>query len=126
MSSAPIVILITATLSIVFTSALYGTELAERSQVFQSLTISPCVNDQSGNFFSDITHAVGWIGCNLLAFLETIANLFILLGNVIAFFFNALTFNIPGAPTYVRLVVSVIAIGGVGWAIASLFRGTKA
>lgn len=42
---------------------------------------------------------------------------------VVVFFANLITFNVPGAPWYVRLPVAGILGGGLVWSIAVLFRG---
>lgn len=36
---------------------------------------------------------------------------------------GALTFNIEGAPFYIRIPVATAIIGGLGWSIATLIRG---
>lgn len=44
--------------------------------------------------------------------------------DVITTFIDLLTFNIPGAPGYIRFVLSVIVNGSLAWSIAALIRGT--
>jgi hypothetical protein len=41
----------------------------------------------------------------------------------ITFFFQFLTFNVPGAPLWVRLPVSTLIIGSLTWSILSMIRG---
>ena len=43
--------------------------------------------------------------------------------NVVTTFVDLLTFNIPGAPLYVRFPVGITITGSLAWSIASLIRG---
>lgn len=115
----PVSILLIATLVLIFEGVIFGSQLAENS-IITSVPSQVC--NQGSGFGSEI----GWIACNTANFFIFILNIFLVIGSVIAFFFNAVTFNVPGAPWYIRIFVSVIFVGGMGWAIASLVRGTKA
>ena len=45
--------------------------------------------------------------------------------NIIQFFFDVLTFNIDGAPFYIRVPIAVAITASVMWSIISLVRGTE-
>lgn len=116
MSSAPITILLVATATLAFQAMIFGTSLVENS-LLPTIEMRDCQADLG---------PLETIGCVLRNVGAAIANFFIMLTSVALFFWNALTFNIDGAPILVRVFVGTIAFGSVGWAIASLFRGTKA
>jgi hypothetical protein len=42
---------------------------------------------------------------------------------VVTFLYNAISFNIPGAPAWARVPIAVGFIGTLTWAIAGLVRG---
>lgn len=43
--------------------------------------------------------------------------------SVVVLIFNGLTFNVDGAPFWVRFPVAVIIIGSLAWSAATLIRG---
>lgn len=42
---------------------------------------------------------------------------------VIVLLFNAMVFNVPGAPVYIQGPVAIMIIGSLSWSIATLIRG---
>lgn len=117
---APISILLVAILVMSFEAVVYGNDLAATS-IVTSVSYNTCATP-TGFFTSEL----GWIACNVANFFLFIINVFLVIFSVVAFFFNALTFNVPDAPFYVRIAMGTFFIGSIGWAIASLLRGTKA
>lgn len=116
---SPISLLLIATLVIGFEAIVYGSDLVQNS-------IVTGVDYQTCTAGSGFGAEIGWIACNVANFFTFIINVFLVVFSVIRFFFNALTFNVPDAPFYIRVLVGTFFIGGIGWAIASLLRGTKA
>lgn len=115
MSPAPIALLMVAVLTIGFEALIYGNDLIEES-IFTTLAYGDCSE----------TGPLKTIACVVLNFFKFIINIIIVIASVLRFFYNALSFNIPGAPPLARLLVGSFFIGGIGWSIASLLRGTKA
>jgi hypothetical protein len=115
LAGGPIAFLLIAVLCIGFESLIFGQELIE-SSIYVTLSYGDC---QAGSPLENV-------GCVILNVFKIIANVLIVFASVIRFFFNALTFNIPGAPLLARVLVGTFFIGGVGWSIANLLRGTKA
>lgn len=102
MAKSPALVLAIVLSTMVFMTLLFGEEIAEKSfPTFEQ--------PSSGGFFGALDA--------ILAILQGI-------WGVIVFFFNLLTFNIPGAPWYVRVVAGGLLGGGLLWSIAELFRGT--
>jgi hypothetical protein len=91
------IILVTLT----FEGLLFGAEIAEQS--------FPSFDEPTSTGFFGVLDA-------LLAIVKAI-------WGAVVFFFNLLTFNLPGAPWYVRLPVGGLMFGGLVWSIASLVRG---
>lgn len=56
--------------------------------------------------------------------LEALLSIVKVVWGAVLFFFDLLTFNVPGAPWYVRVPVGAILGGGLVWSIATLIRGT--
>lgn len=87
--------------TVAFEGLIFGAEIAERS--FPAFD-----QPQSGGFFAVLDA--------LLAIVQTI-------WGAVVFFFNLLTFNIPGAPFWVRVPVGGLIGGGFVWSVATLVRG---
>lgn len=101
MGSSPIAVLSIITLVLVFEGLLFGEEVAAYSfPTFEE--------PQSGGFFGVLEA--------LLAIVQAI-------WGTVVFLFNLLTFNIPGAPWYVRVPVGGMMFGALVWSIAELIRG---
>lgn len=45
--------------------------------------------------------------------------------DIIQFFFDALTFNVEGAPFYIRIPIAFAIVSSMVWAIINLIRGTE-
>lgn len=103
MAPSPVPVLAVIILTISFQALLFGDELAERS--FPSFE-EP---EETGGFFG--------------AF-DVIAAILKTIWGVVVFFTNLLTFNVPGAPTFIRVIVGSIMGGGLIWSIATLIKGT--
>lgn len=101
MASSPVAILSIITLVLVFEGLLFGQQIAAYS--FPSFE-----EPQSEGFFAVLD--------SLLAIVKTI-------WGTVVFVFNLLTFNIPGAPWFIRIPVAGIMGGGLIWAITELVRG---
>lgn len=127
MSSSPVVVGMIAVLGMVFQGLLYGNELVERSftiEQFEYDTTDPpsCSHegalDQIACFFGNVARTVG------NAF-RAVGNFFRVIIGVGALFLNFVTFNVPGAPWFIRVPVGFFFGGSMVWAIAGLVRGGK-
>lgn len=101
MSNTAMSVLAIIVLTLTFEGVLFAEEIAERS--FPSFE-----EPTSGGFFGLLDA--------LLAVVQTV-------WGVVVFFFNLITFNVPGAPGWVRVPVSAMLGGGLVWSIAVLVRG---
>jgi len=115
---SPLVLLVIAVATVGFESLVFGGDLVEKS-VITSVPNPTCDGQAFDNVFEKIA-------CYIRSFIVGLVNTFLMVASVVLFFFNALTFNVPGAPNVVRVLMGTVFIGGMGWAIASLFRGTSA
>lgn len=110
----PIPVLFLAMGTLVFTSILYGNALADES--FPNATVvnfGQCGNE--GGF--------GALFCPLWNVFLYIVNIFKIIFGAIAFVFNLVTLNVPGAPWYIRAMYFTFFGGTITWSIASLLRG---
>lgn len=101
MASSPMVVLSVIVLTLVFEGLLFGEELAEAS--------FPSFEQPEGGGFFDVLDAV-------LAIVQAI-------WGTVVFVFNLVSFNVPGAPWFVRAPIGFILGGGLVWSIATLVRG---
>lgn len=99
--STAVKVLAIVMITITFEGLLFGSEIAARS--FPSFD-----QPTSGGFFGALDA--------ILAVLQAV-------WGAIVFFFNLLTFNIPGAPWWIRIPIGSILGGGFVWSIAALIRG---
>lgn len=97
MALNPLPFVAVALISIILTAAVAGEEITE--EAFEDFT-----EDEFGGI--DI---LGDIIDGLIGFAQ--------------FIFSFLTFDIPGAPAVIRVPISTIVIGGLGWSVAGLVRG---
>jgi hypothetical protein len=103
-------------LTAVFMGLFLGQSLAEQSY-------PPFFNV---NFGSCAGNPLSVIGCWVSNVGALIINLFIFLYGTVVFFINILTFNVPGAPSWIRTIIGTLMGGTVLWSIATaLFRGSK-
>lgn len=91
------IVLITLT----FEGLLFGSEIAERG-------LPSFERPNTGGFFGALD-----------ALLAIVSGVW----GAILFFLNLVTFNVPGAPWWIRLPVGGLLGGGLIWSIAVLFRG---
>jgi hypothetical protein len=54
---------------------------------------------------------------------DTVGQLLVKIWGTVIFMFSVLSFNVPGAPWYVRVLISTIIVSPILWAVASLIRG---
>lgn len=99
----PQAILAVIIMVVAFEGVFFGAEIAERS--FPDFD-----QPQQGGFFGALDA--------ILAVLQAV-------WGAVVFFVNLLTFNIPGAPAYIRYPVGAALTGGLIWSIAGLIRGGK-
>lgn len=116
----PIALLLIALGTITFQAIIFEEEYAQES-FFPTAEIPNC--DVYGD---GIAEGIQRIGCQIGAFLTGVGNVFLVIYGVGVFLANAFTFNIPGAPWYIRVVFTTVFAGGIGIYLASLFRGTRA
>lgn len=101
MGTSPLVILAIIALTLVFEGLLFGSEIED----FQ---LPQFEEPKSGGFF---------------AVLDALLSIVQVIWGVVLFFFNLVTFNVPGAPWYIRVPVGTMLTGGLVWSIATLIRG---
>jgi hypothetical protein len=103
-------------LTLAFMGLLFGQSLAESSYpAFKSVDFGAC----SGNALDEIACWIGNVGA-------IVFNFFAFIYGTIVFFIALLTFNVPGAPTWIRFLVGTMIGGTVLWALATtLLRGSK-
>lgn len=108
MAASPIPVLLIVVATLTFQAMLFGSELAEKS--FPTLE-EPEAGDCDG-FLDGFACGVDYV-----------VNFISVVFGVVAFFFNLVTFNVPGAPWFVRLLVGGAIGGSIVWSVATLFRG---
>lgn len=99
-------------LTLAFEGLVFGGELASQSFPQPIDSGTAC----SGTGLDLIANCV-------FAFFEGVLNVFRVIFGVVAFIWNLITFNVPGAPDYVRYPVGGIIVVGLVWSIAGLIRG---
>lgn len=100
MAMNPLPVLAIVTISLVFQGLLFGQEIAERSfPTFEK--------PEEGAWGA----------------LEAAGNVLLSLWGVVVFLYNLVSFNVPGAPWYARVIVGGITGSAVIWSIATLVRG---
>lgn len=114
-SSAPVAFLLVAVAVFGFETVIFGGDLVE-SSIYATLEFEDCSEQ---GFFDTAA-------CAISNGFKAIANVFLILASVIRFLFNALTFNVPGAPVAVRVLFGAAFTAGIGWPIANLIRGSSA
>jgi hypothetical protein len=113
-SSSPVAVLMVVLLTLGFEGLLFGSQVASAS--FPEMSKSADANCSDNNGLSFIGCLIG----NAWAF---VVNVFKVIFGAIAFFFNLVSVNIPGAPWFVRLFIGGAIGGALIWGIAALFRG---
>ena len=63
------------------------------------------------------------LSCNLARAVDYIVYTFVIIGTTVYAFLSIISFNIPGAPIEVRLLVSATIVTAIAWAVAGLVRG---
>lgn len=101
MGSTAMTVLSVVILTLTFEGLLFGEALAQQS--FPTFT-----EPSSGGFFGVLDA--------LLAIVQAV-------WGAVLFFFNLVTFNVPGAPWWIRLPVGGLLGGGLVWSVATLVRG---
>ncbi len=96
MASSPIPVLAIIALTLMFEALLFGDELAEQA-------------------LPEFEQPDGILDA-LIGIVESV-------WGMVVFLANLLTFNIPGAPFWVRIPLATITGGALVWAIATLIRG---
>lgn len=118
MSEVPIAILVVISLTLGFEGLIFGQDFLASS--FPPLLT---VNPGSCGPVNNIVDATFWIGCQIGQIVLFVGNVFLVIGGVVLFLFNLVSFNVPGAPLFVRFVVGTAIGGTLIWSIAALFRG---
>lgn len=101
MAPSPVGVLMTVIVTLTFTGLAFGEEIAQDS--------FPEFEEPEGGGFWGVLDA-------LTAIVQAI-------WGAVVFFFNLITFNIPGAPWWIRVPVGTALTGSLGWSLASLIRG---
>jgi hypothetical protein len=126
----PMAILVVVTLTLTFEGLLFGADV--QSLPFPEITANPasCQAPSGGiynvpvigNIVSGSDVLACWVGQTFLLLGQVV----LMLLAVIAWFLSLATFNVPGAPLFVRFLMGTLIGGGMLWSVVSLFRGTKA
>lgn len=111
MNPIPFLFIIVGTLT--FTALIYGNELAAQSY--------PEMRDV--NFSECDGGALETMACLFKNVFLTIGNAFAFIFGSIAFLWNLVSFNIPGAPTFIRFFLGSTLGFGLVWSIVVLTRG---
>jgi len=115
MNPTPLVIIIVATLA--FESLMFGNELAGSAfPPLAPVNFGACGG--TGNAFTDIA-------CVLYQTFLVIGNVVLVFFGIVMFLWNLVSFNVPGTPWFVRLVIGSSFGGSILLIIAGLFRGTR-
>lgn len=101
MASSPMIVLTIVTASLGFMGLIYGATIAET-------TFPSFEQPSSGGFFGALDA--------LLAIIQGV-------WGTILFILKLITFQVPGAPWYIRLLVGATMGGAIIWSVATLFRG---
>ena len=113
MATSPLPFLIIITLTLTFEGLYFGQDLFTNSYPeFKEVNFGAC----TGN-------PLDVIGCWFANIGAIIANIAAAIFGTVVFFFNLLSFNIPGTPPAIRAILGTIFTGGIIWSIASLIRG---
>ena len=126
MAYAPVAALSIMFLTWSFMGVLYGADFAAQSFTdFKQVDPGGCTFTLGGGIpiLSDVGEATGYIGCVLANIGNLIFNVFAFIVGAGKFVFQLLTFNIPGAPGYIRIPISGMFVGVSVWSIATLSRG---
>lgn len=107
MSLSPIAILFIAVSTLAFEAILFSDSLTEMGlPVFEQPTVS----------------CDGIINCTI-ATVQFAVSIVKAVWGTIVLLINLLSFNVPGAPWYIRLIIGSAVGGGMAWSIARLIRG---
>lgn len=113
MASSPMAFLIIITLTLTFEGLYFGQDLFTNSYPeFNPVSFDSC----TGN-------ALDLIGCWFANLGNIVLNIVKAIFGTVVFFFNLLSFNIPGTPVAIRAILGTIFTGGIIWSIAGLVRG---
>lgn len=108
MAPSPVPVLAIVTLTLVFEALLFGGAIAH--ETFKAPEEPPAI---------DCTGFFDGAACTINAVLGFFRSMW----GVLAFFFALLTFDVPGAPWFIRLLVGTFVTGATIWSVASLIRG---
>lgn len=118
MNPIPFLAIILAVLA--FEGLVFGQDLAASSFPTPSdVDFASCTADGVWN----AGFGFGFIGCVFQQVLNVIVNFFKFLYGTAVFFFGLISFNVGGAPLFVRFFLGSIFGGTILWSLAGLFRG---
>ena len=100
MAKSPLLILFIILTVLAFEGLLFGAEIAER-------TFPQFNQPQGGGFWSNLD--------SIVALVEAV-------WGAVLFFLNLISFNVPGAPFWIRLPIGGLLGGGLVWSIANLIK----
>lgn len=130
--SAATTILGIVILTVAFQGLFYGSSLVQSSYPpLRSVDFGSCSDQQSWASGVPIIGAISdgtkTIACWVGNFFLIIGNVFVFLYGTVVFIINVMTFNVPGAPTFIRFLIGGILGGSLLFVVAtSLIRGSKA
>lgn len=113
-AQSPAVVIIIVLLTLTFEGLYYGSDLATQSYPAPS-------NIQTGSCGGG---GLDRIACVIGGVFEFIVNVVKIIFGTVAFVFNLITFNVPGAPLFVRIPIGGMITLAILWSVASLVRGS--
>lgn len=124
MAASPITVMVIIAATLAFTAIIFGDTMAANSfPALGNTDFSDC-HARTGGFLGFITgDSLGYIGCIIGKMFNFVMNIFKVIFGTIVFIVNLISFNIPGAPWYVRAVIGTGFGGTLLWSMATLMRG---
>ena len=114
MALNPIPLVVVLLLTYVFTFGVAGDELIERRFDF---------GQPEGDSSQDCEGLFDGFVCGIENFINFIRTVFTVIWGVIGLIFDLATFNVAGAPFFIRFLVGGFTVTTFGWSLATLLRG---
>ena len=117
----PLPVLSVIAMVLAFEGLLFGQDIVASSfPAFNDVDFQDCFS--TGFIASGF--GLGYISCVVVQVFNIIVNFFKFLYGTVVFFVKLLSFDIGGAPTWIRYVLGSITTGTILWSIAGLARGS--
>ncbi len=128
MSTSPVKVLFGVTVVLCFQALLVGGEITEVNifgDSFQQDDPSVSYAECNGFLAGPLIYSGCLLGNLATFFLEAneLISLFKAAINAFGIFLGLMTFNVPGAPFWVRMPVAMVVVGSSVWSLVTLMRG---